>query len=126
MVVFVNKKMAEYEPLNDLIVAEGITANIPATAINIEDIIAATARAVLAAREQPRATLARADICSQIPQFGGELSEDVESWINRVDEIEEAYEVPENILKILVTKQLSWKATDWYNNTSGTVPKTWN
>lgn len=60
-----------------------------------------------------RNILAHADICSQISLFGGEISEDVKYQIGRVNEITEAYGVPEEILKVLAIKQLFGAAGTW-------------
>lgn len=97
------------------------------TQIDVEQLIAATTRAVLSSVGGFNTEkLNYADIGSQIPIYGDKEDEDVEVWINRVDEIKQAFDLSEKVVKVIATKQLRGKVRDWYSCTPGMVQKTWS
>lgn len=103
------------------------TADVGAQSLNvdIEELIAATTRAVITSLTQPSDKLNYADIGTQIPTFGDKEDEDVETWLNRVDEIKDAFEVSDKIIKVMATKQFRGKVREWYNSTPGTIQRKW-
>lgn len=108
--------------------------NLPpgAFVVNVQDIIAATTRAVMEAlrlgnqaggneanREQREPvnlgqnnlsdtmneTPRYSDIEELIPLFGENVDDDIEKWLRRVDEVRVAYNVPENIIKLQASRR---------------------
>lgn len=65
------------------------------------------------------------DVSPIIPQFRLKDGDEIERWIQRVEEVGSAYHVPEGILKLYATKQLRGRALDWFNDAPGIVTASW-
>lgn len=65
------------------------------------------------------------EIAALLPTFTGH-EDDVESWVKRVDAIQEAYQVPDNVMKLIVVGRLEGQAKAWHNTKLEYITMPWN
>ncbi|XP_077258535.1 uncharacterized protein LOC143895354 [Temnothorax americanus] len=64
-------------------------------------------------------------LASQIPEYGGGSDENVQRWVQRVDQVALAHRVADDVTLLAASSKLTKLAKKWYNTQSGPVLTSW-
>lgn len=65
-------------------------------------------------------------LASQIPEYGGKESENVQLWVQRVDQVARIHKVPEDVTLLAASSRLVNIAKRWYDIGSGPMIESWS
>ncbi|KAF2888901.1 hypothetical protein ILUMI_17272, partial [Ignelater luminosus] len=106
------------------------TASVPTPAVaTLDEIVAAAVRALQIVQSQseprsPQAALVQPspprysnkEIAALLPTFSGDSSEDIEHWMSRIEAVQTAYGVSEEIMQVIMVTKMSGPALEWYHS----------
>lgn len=110
-----------------------------ASTITMDDVVQAAVRAVLlhqqtmsgpqnATSPQPsvptQPPFRNSEIAALLPPFNG-FSDDVERWLDGVEAVQNAYQVPESIVKLIAVGKLENEAKKWYQSKVTHITMEW-
>ena len=88
--------------------------------ITMDEIISTSVRAILLHEEaqrqqrtQPSSQIKNSELSALLPEFKGH-EDDGDLWIERVDAIQESYEVRDEVIKLVAVGKLTGQAQRWY------------
>ncbi|KYN17400.1 hypothetical protein ALC57_10313 [Trachymyrmex cornetzi] len=64
-------------------------------------------------------------LASQVPEFGGTESENVQLWIQRIDQVARIHRVPDDVILLAASSKLTNIARKWYDIGSGSMLESW-
>ncbi|KYN22637.1 hypothetical protein ALC57_04961 [Trachymyrmex cornetzi] len=64
-------------------------------------------------------------LASQIPDFGGTESENVQLWIQRIEQVARIHRVPDDVTLLAASSKLTNIARKWYDIGSGSMLESW-
>ncbi|KYN03842.1 hypothetical protein ALC62_05356 [Cyphomyrmex costatus] len=64
-------------------------------------------------------------LASQIPKYGGKEAENVQLWVQRVDQIARIHKVPDDVILLVASSRLVHLAKRWYDIGIGSMLESW-
>lgn len=91
-------------------------ANNGTASISIDELIQATVKAITLnqANKESRTYVTNGELAALLPDFHGNGDDNVEVWLERINSVQEVYDVSDKIMQLVAVSKLCGMAKKWY------------